>query len=206
MKILLTNDDGIFAEGIHALYRSLASWTSVYVVAPEQERSAMGHAITMHKPLHAKETVFESEASGHAWAVNGTPVDCTKLGIEALLPSRPDLLLSGINRGANLGRDVFYSGTVSAAMEGMFLGVPSIALSYDDGDEEGFAWVADFVSWWLQQPSFVMPPQQILYNINFPSLKKKTPGKMVAVRLGNRHYVNDFHRRLDPRGQEYFWL
>lgn len=205
LDILLTNDDGISALGIQALREILEPIATVYVVAPERERSATGHAITMHKPLHAKEIEYGPNCRG--WRVNGTPADCAKLGIEALLPRKPDLLLSGINHGANLGRDIFYSGTVSAAMEGVFLGVPSIALSLDQGRPTDIPWVAQFVRWWITCSAFVMPPMGILYNVNFPSLRTGLPpSAMVQVRLGHREYSNDFHRRLDPRGQEYFWL
>lgn len=203
MRILLTNDDGIHAAGIGALRRALQNAHDVLVVAPEKEQSAMSHAITMHKPLHARNIDYD-RATG--WSVNGTPADCAKLALEALLEEPPDLLLSGINHGANLGRDVFYSGTVSAAMEGMFLGVPSVALSYNGNDAAGLKWAAEFVAWWIESEHFVRPPHGILYNVNFPNLATGVPSTMVRVPLGKREYNNDFHRRMDPRGKEYYWL
>jgi 5'-nucleotidase len=203
MRILLTNDDGIEAFGLQCLRQVLGSNHDLYIVAPEKEQSAMSHAITMHKPLHAHAVPYP-DAKG--WSVNGTPSDCAKLGIEALLPHRPQLLLSGINQGSNLGRDVFYSGTVSAATEGMFLEVPSIAVSYAGRDEAGLTWAAEFVAWWLTDKSFVPPLAGTFYNVNIPNIKEGLPTTMVRVPLGRREYNNDFHRRVDPRGNEYYWL
>lgn len=205
MRILLTNDDGIGAFGLNALREALEPVADLYVVAPERERSATGHAITMHKPLHPKPVSYAGSGT-HGWRINGTPADCAKLGVEALLPEPPDLLLSGLNHGSNLGRDVFYSGTVSAAMEGMFLGIPSIALSVAGPGEASFLWAAAFVRWWLTGPAFAPPGPGVFYNVNFPDWARGVPSRLSTVRLGQRQYSNDFHRRLDPRGQEYFWL
>ena len=204
MHILISNDDGIQAHGIQTLRRALEGEHTISVVAPERQQSAMGHAITMHKPLYAKSVVYSEKSRG--WRVNGTPADCVKLGVGALLDQPPDLMLSGINHGSNLGRDVFYSGTVSAAMEAMFLGIPAIALSLEDGDNNGFDWAAAFVRWWIAQPGFQLPRPGLIYNVNFPSLGRGIPARMEAVRLGGREYVNDFQRAVDPRGREYFWI
>lgn len=204
MHILISNDDGIQSRGIQTLRRVLEMDHEISVVAPERQQSAMGHAITMHKPLYARPVVYGPHSRG--WRVNGTPADCVKLGLGALLPSLPDLMLSGINHGSNLGQDVFYSGTVSAAMEAMFLGVPAIALSLEDGSGDGFDWVASFVRWWLSQPHFVRPAAGVVYNVNFPSLSRGTPRKLQAVRLGEREYANEFQRSTDPRGHEYYWI
>ncbi|MCL5015815.1 MAG: 5'/3'-nucleotidase SurE [Firmicutes bacterium] len=205
LQILLTNDDGIDAEGLSSLARVLRDGADVYVVSPELERSAMGHAITMHKPLHA-DLVTAFDGAQKAWRINGTPSDCVKLGVEILMPQKPDLVLSGVNHGANLGRDIYYSGTVSAAMEGMFLGVPSIALSYDGQDSEGLKWAAEFTQRWIHSQWFRVPPTGVLYNVNFPALSRGVPSFMRWVRLGRHEYANDFHKRVDPRGREYFWL
>jgi len=126
MKILLTNDDSIRAEGLAALWNALKDIADVAVVAPDRERSATGHGITMDVPLRAEKT---SLFDGQGWMVNGTPADCVKLAVNCLLKEKPDLVIAGINRGPNLGIDVFYSGTVSGAMEGTILGFPSIAVS-----------------------------------------------------------------------------
>ncbi len=205
LQLLLTNDDGIDAQGLCSLAQAMGDTADVFVVSPELERSAMSHAITMHKPLHA-DLVSPFEGARKAWRINGTPSDCVKLGVEILMPSKPDLVLSGVNHGTNLGRDIYYSGTVSAAMEGMFLGIPSIALSYDGLDTEGLKWACDFTHRWIASPRFQIPPSGILYNVNFPSLSRGLPQAMRWVKLGRREYANDFHKRVDPRGREYFWL
>ncbi len=204
MHIFISNDDGIQAKGIQTLRRTLESIAEISVVAPERQRSAMGHAITMHKPLYAKSVVYGPSSRG--WRVNGTPADCVKIGIGALVGSRPDLMLSGINHGSNLGRDVFYSGTVSAAMEAMFLGVPAIALSLEDGDNNGFDWAASFVKWWVSLPTFQLPPPGVVYNVNFPSLRRGVPKALRVVKLGGREYANDFQQAVDPRGRSYYWI
>lgn len=204
MHILLSNDDGIQAEGIQTLRRVLEPIAEVSVSAPDRQRSASGHAITMHKPLYAKHMVYGPHSQG--WKINGTPADCVKLAVGELLSNPPDLMLSGINHGTNLGRDVFYSGTVSAAMEAMFLGVPAIALSLEDGQRNGFEWAARFVRWWIESPGFQMPPPGVVYNVNFPSLARSNPKTLEMVRLGTREYVNDFQRAMDPRGREYYWI
>lgn len=204
MRIFLSNDDGIGARGIQTLRRVLETQHDITLAAPEKQQSAMGHAITMHKPLYAKEIQYGVNSRG--WRINGTPADCVKLGLGALVSEPPDLMLSGINHGSNLGQDVFYSGTVSAAMEAMFLGVPAVALSLEDGEQNGFEWVAQFVRWWIGEPGFQLPAPGVVYNINFPSLSRGLPQKMQAVRLGTREYVNDFQRAQDPRGREYFWI
>jgi len=127
MRILISNDDGIHAEGITELRKTLEELAEIYVVAPDRERSACGHKITMHRPLRVKEITYGPRSRG--WSVDGTPADCVKLALEALLPEPPDLVVSGINYGPNLGTDVLYSGTVSAAIEGSINSIPSIAVS-----------------------------------------------------------------------------
>lgn len=203
MRILVTNDDGIDAAGILALARALVSLGEVMVAAPERERSASGHSITLHKPLHA--FTRDLGPNVRAWAITGTPVDCVKLAVEALLRDPPDLVVSGINNGSNLGRDVFYSGTVSAAIEALFLGIPAIAISLASPDGPGFPWAAAFVKWWLQN-GYEPPPAGVLYNLNLPRLVPRLPTEVRRVKLGKRQYQNEFHRRVDPRGHEYFWL
>lgn len=204
MHILISNDDGIQARGIQALRSALERDHEVSVSAPERQQSAMGHAITMHKPLYATLQVWGPRSRG--WRINGTPADCVKLAVGALLDKKPDLMLSGINDGSNLGRDVFYSGTVSAAMEAMFYGIPAIALSMENAGNDGIKWAAGFVRWWLSSPAFVMPPPGVIYNVNFPNGSGGIPERLVVVPLGTREYANDFQRALDPRGREYFWI
>src|SRR5690606_30813205 len=128
MLILLTNDDGILAPGIHALRQAFEPLAEVILVAPDRERSATGHGITMHKPLRVEQYTF---GRSQGYAVSGTPADCVKLALEQLLPKQPDLVISGINRGANLGTDILYSGTVSGALEAIINGIPAMAVSLD---------------------------------------------------------------------------
>ena len=140
--ILVTNDDGIHAQGLSALAEALESLGEVYVVAPDREQSAVGHALTLHRPLRV------DRVGERRFAVNGTPSDCVNLGVLGLLPEPPVLVVSGINHGSNLGDDVTYSGTVSAAMEGTLLGVPSMAVSQVEGDARGSRWPGGWRSSW----------------------------------------------------------
>lgn len=205
MLILVTNDDGIAAAGIKSLADTLKRIGDVVVVAPERERSAVGHAITMHKPLRAKKIDFFGDEI-LAWAVNGTPADCVKLGIEALMDKKPDLVFSGINRGPNLGTDVLYSGTVSAAIEAVMLGVPSAALSlisYDSGD---YSTASEFALSLADNMYREGVEGNILLNVNIPAVPKSEIKGVRITRLGTRRYKNSFESRLDPRGEEYFWM
>ncbi|CAB1128741.1 5'-nucleotidase SurE [Candidatus Hydrogenisulfobacillus filiaventi] len=206
LSVLITNDDGADAEGIRTLAEELDrdARFRVMVVAPSEERSASGHAITMHRPLRAAEEHLPSGAP--LWRIDGTPADCVKLALEVLMPQPPDLVISGINHGLNLGRDVFYSGTVSAAIEGMFSGIPSLAVSLEAPDPVGFRWTAAFLHWWVLSPQFIPPPREVLYNINVPDVRQGEPEAMVTVPLGRREYDNEFRRQVDARGQVYFWL
>lgn len=207
--LLLTNDDGIYAEGIQGLARVLLDQGKPYrlsLVAPDRERSAMGHAITMHKPLRVEEIAFFDNPDLQGWAVNGTPSDCVKLALEALLQSPPDLLISGVNRGSNLGTDVLYSGTVSAAVEGLLTEIPSVAVSLTgQGNPSGFDYAARFTAGLI--PHLLTDPfwKSTLLNINVPSSVKTIRGAR-ATRLGSRKYRNAFEKRFDPRGMCYYWL
>ncbi len=200
MLILLSNDDGIQATGLNVLRQALAPLGEIYVVAPERERSGIGHGITVHKPLRLKEVRYPDGSSG--WSVNGTPADCVKLAVEALLPAMPDIVVSGINQGPNLGTDVIYSGTVSAAIEGMINGFPSLAISLATYEHDDFTYAASFAARLI--PLLVKnAPVKTVINVNVP------PGKPVGVkvtRLANRRYVNIVHKRVDPRGRPYYWM
>lgn len=204
MKILLTNDDGLYAPGINCLFNVLKEKHTVYAVAPEREMSATGHAITLHKPLRVKEVELEA---GMGQAVNGTPSDCVKLALEAILPSPPDLVISGINRGPNLGNDVFYSGTVSAAVEGYFLGFPALAVSLViKNDSVDFDFGARYIDDLLSRHGKKIINSRYLLNINFP------PGGREEIRgtkitcLSKRNFSNIFDQRIDPRGEKYYWM
>lgn len=202
MRVLLTNDDGVQADGLLTLREVLLAETSwqVEVVAPERERSAIGHAITLHKPLQVR--VLEQGERGTVRSVNGTPADCAKLGIKALLEATPDLLISGINRGANLGNDVFYSGTVSAALEGALLGVPSLAVSLVAEDPASYRPAAEALLPLFRAVVRSGLPQRSFLNVNLP----ERPGHFRLTRLAHREWEDAFEQRLDPRGRPYFWM
>lgn len=205
MRIVLTNDDGIYSDGIRALIRRLEEEHEVYVFAPDRERSATGHAITLHHPLRAEKVHFR-DAQADCWAIDGTPADCVKLGIEGILQEQPDLVISGINKGANLGTDVLYSGTVSAALEAILSGVPALAVSLAAHEGWDFTFAADFTAQmidWLSGHPFRRPT---LLNINIPSLPKEEITGAAITKLGRRSYTNTFERRTDPRGRVYYWL
>ncbi|MFO7245779.1 MAG: 5'/3'-nucleotidase SurE [Thermaerobacter sp.] len=207
MRILLTNDDGVHAEGIQALRRALEKVPGIelYVVAPERERSASSHAITLHKPLYVSRVQMEG-ARSPMWAVSGTPADCTKIAVSALLDHRPDLVISGINRGPNLGTDVLYSGTVSAAIEAVIAGIPAVAVSlvaYGDADFEPAArFMALLVSTIVRQGN----PGFTLLNVNIPALDLDQMAGVAVTRLSRRRYSDSFVQRTDPRGRTYYWL
>jgi 5'-nucleotidase len=205
LKILLTNDDGFHADGLQTLYRELAKLHEVTVVAPDRERSAVGHGITMHQPLRV--TPLSGAEHRKAWMVDGTPADCVKIALETLSDGQPpDLILSGINRGPNLGGDVLYSGTVSAALEGSIYQIPSIALSLSGFSEHmGFEKAALFTFRNLER-LFPLSKESVL-NINFPSLREAEEYQGVKfTRLGRRVYRNVFEERRDPRGRIYYWM
>lgn len=208
IKILVTNDDGIHAEGIQRLSQVLfeSGACSLTIIAPDHERSAVGHAITMHRPLRVEPAHFLHNPALIGWAVNGTPSDCVKLAVEALLEEKPDMIISGINRGSNLGTDVLYSGTVSAAVEGIILGIPSVAVSLTgEGSSEDFAFAAEFVRDFIPHLCEEGLPAGTLLNINVPSGRGAIKGTRVT-RLGTMRYRNSFDRRTDPRGMSYYWL
>ncbi len=207
--ILITNDDGINAEGIQKLGQVLSENKNMYrlsVIAPERERSAIGHAITMHKPLRVVEVNFLQKPALTGLSVNGTPSDCVKLAVEAILDDVPDLVISGINRGSNLGTDVLYSGTVSAALEGLLLGIPSVAISLTgNGDSNSFDYAARLISNLIPELLEGSIDASTLININVPVDVKNIKGVRIT-KLGNRRYRNAFEKRTDPRGMNYYWL
>jgi 5'-nucleotidase len=215
LHILLTNDDGFYAEGLQTLYSYLKTTTRVTIIAPDHERSAVSHGITMHQPLRA----FPVDMDGlKHWMINGTPADCVKLGLEHLLRSDPPaLIISGINRGSNLGSDVLYSGTVSGAIEGALHHIPSIAASLVVFGKADFNHAASFIGenlLKLQKLSF-----RATLNLNFPATGQATETVDPAsnqrlnpfngikyTKLGIRLYQNVFEERIDPRGQAYYWM
>ena len=211
MKILLSNDDGILANGIHALIEALAAaGHEVYVVAPDRERSAAGHSLTLHTPLRVEELDETRSGAKRTWVINGTPGDCVKLGINAILSEeeQPDFVISGINHGPNLGSDILYSGTVSCAMEGAMLGVPSIAVSLASMhyDYDDFKYAAKFIAKLLQQlQDFKFPPKMLL-NVNVPSLDADDIAGVAITELGKKMFTDNYEKRIDPRGKVYYWM
>lgn len=205
MRILVTNDDGIYAEGIYRLALALSSIGDVLIVAPDRQRSATGHAITVHKPLRAEKVKF-FDTDFTAWAVNGTPSDCVKLAIEALIKEEVDMVFSGINLGPNLGTDVLYSGTVSAAIEGAILGYPSVAVSLAAFKELNYDAAAQFSCILAKKIMQHGLPLDTLLNVNVPNCSYEEIKRIDITTLGVRKYKNAFVERTDPRGQTYYWL
>jgi len=205
MRVLLTNDDGIASPGLRALAEVFAPEHETVVVAPEHERSATGHAVTLHKPLRAR-PVFGYPQGVVAWATNGTPADCVILGVLELVDHRPDVVVSGINMGANLGRDLTYSGTVSGAMEGAILGIPSIAISVAAFEDVRFDIAARFAARLARRCVDGPLPDDTLLNVNVPNLPVDQLKGVALTRQGARRYLSSLERRTDPRGQTYYWL
>lgn len=200
MRFLISNDDGIRATGIAVLERAMQDLGAIDVVAPDRERSASGHSLTLEHPLRA------ARLDAHHWAVTGTPTDSVLLAIETLLPERPDWVVSGINHGPNMGEDVTYSGTVAAAMEGAILGIPSIAVSLAGrGDllfDETVATVRNLLE---KLVHFQLGKNQLL-NINLPNLPADQVRGVRITRLGSRQYHDSVVVRQDPRGRDYYWI
>ncbi|HXJ79266.1 MAG TPA: 5'/3'-nucleotidase SurE [Candidatus Methylomirabilis sp.] len=195
--ILVTNDDGIHAAGLAALAGALESVGEVYVVAPDREQSAVGHALTLHRPLRV------DRLGERRFAVNGTPSDCVNLGVLGLLPETPVLVASGVNHGSNLGDDVTYSGTVSAAMEGTLLGVPSMAVSQVDGEAEGFEGAGRIAQLVAARVLVEGLPAKTLLNVNIP---RGDVHGVRMTRLGHRVYREKVVQEVDPRGRPYYWI
>lgn len=205
MRILVSNDDGIFAPGIKALAETLATEHEVYVVAPDRERSANGHALTLHKPLRAEEVEIFKGVKG-AWQVNGTPSDCVKLAVGAMFDFMPDAVVSGINRGQNMGTDVMYSGTVSAAMEGNILGIQSIAVSLASFSDIHYQTAADFALLLTREMEKNKLPTKTLLNVNVPAVPNEELKGAKITKLGVHRYIDVFEKRTDLRGKHYYWF
>ena len=197
---MVTNDDGVHSPGIIALYKAMKGLGDVYIVAPDRERSAAGHSLTLHRPLKAE------EIREHVFSVNGTPTDCVTLGINKLLPRKPDLVVSGINRGANLGDDITYSGTVSAAIEGTIFGIPSIAFSLISDKHYHYETATFFTK---RIASYVLEhslPFDTLLNVNFPNISKGEIRGIKLTRQGKRIYENSIQETFNPWGEKYYWI
>ncbi|MBN1163478.1 MAG: 5'/3'-nucleotidase SurE [Candidatus Krumholzibacteriota bacterium] len=200
MTILVTNDDGIRAEGIKALTGKLERLGRIITVAPENEQSATSHAITLDKPLRI--TNYSRNRTG----VHGTPTDCLLLGIHGILGYKPDLVVSGINHGPNMGEDVTYSGTVAAAIEGYILGIPSIAVSLTSWEPVDFSAAADISAFLAEKMLDSAFPKPSLWNVNIPPLPADKIRGIKITKLGSRIYNDIITKHVDPRGKDCFWI
>jgi 5'-nucleotidase len=201
MLILCTNDDGYLARGLKVLADAARPLGEVHVVAPDREQSATSHSLTMHVPIRAR-SVGENTHS-----VSGTPTDCVFLAVQELLPRRPDFVLSGVNHGMNMGEDVLYSGTVSAAMEATVFGVPAVAISYAGRDPEHLEGYGALLTRLL--PQLVRPgafPRETLLNVNLPPIHPTQVKGVKVTRLGRRVFSDSFMKGADPSGRPYYWI
>ena len=203
-SILISNDDGIDAPGLDALVRELRKISTVTVVAPDKQRSAVGNAITMNYPLRVKK--YYKDRSFFGYAVEGTPADCVKLAIRCLMKSPPDLLVSGVNHGANTAVNIIYSGTVSAATEGVLLDVPSIAVSLTTYAEADFKPAARFARRLALHVLRTGLPAGTLLNVNVPPVKSSMIRGVKITRQGNSRWNDTFDVRVDPNNNTYYWL
>ena len=215
MRILLTNDDGIYAKGMHSLYLELADKHHVVIVAPESEQSAVGHALTLYNPLRVKKIKRNGEFYGYG--VNGTPADCVKIAFHEIMESSPDMVISGINLGPNVGINVLYSGTVSAATEGAILGIPSIAVSLNTYKDPDFSFASSFTKRLVDlihknvkgsDPTgsvCLRPGLTPLLNVNIPAVKREMIRGIAITRQGISRFVERFEKRIDPRDNTYYW-
>jgi 5'-nucleotidase len=205
MNILVTNDDGIDAPGIEALIGAMARLGSVMVVAPDRQQSAVGHALTVASPLRA--TPVHREGCAVAYAINGTPADCVKLGVSTLLPVRPDIVVSGINHGSNTSVNAIYSGTVSAATEGTLMGIPSMAVSLATFDHRADMALAAEVAFDVASRLIDLGlPKGTLLNVNVPPVDRAQFKGLKVTRQGHNEWRDGYETRRDPQGRPYYWL
>jgi len=204
LRILISNDDGIDAPGIYALVQELKKIGSVTVVAPDKQQSAVGHAITMNYPLRVKKFYKNGKLFGHA--VEGTPADAVKFAVRALLKKMPDILVSGINHGSNTAISIIYSGTVSAALEGTILGIPSIAFSLTTFGPADFRYAAKFARRLTKLVAQEGLPKGTVLNVNIPPVKEKEIRGIAITRQGKSVWYDHFDARRDPGNKEYYWL
>ena len=203
-KILVTNDDGIFAPGIYALWEAMQEIGDVTIVAPDSEKSAVGHAITITDPIRVEKIQRKNGFKG--FAVKGTPADCVKIAGRSLMKSPPDIVVSGINSGANVGSNIIYSGTVSAATEGTILGIPSVAISLNSikgGDMTASQKVAMTVVKKVLENGL---PSGILLNVNVPNISEEAIKGYRITKQGKLVFKDRFEKREDPRGKFYYWM
>ncbi|KAB2313442.1 5'/3'-nucleotidase SurE [Betaproteobacteria bacterium SCN2] len=200
MRILLSNDDGYFAPGLAALAKALEPLADVTVVAPERDRSGASNSLTLDRPL-----MLRQAPSGY-YFVNGTPTDCVHLAVTGMLDHLPDMVISGINHGANMGDDTIYSGTVAAATEGFLLGIPSIAVSLVGHHGAHFSTAAGVVAELVRRYQKNPWQQATLLNVNVPDLPQNEIGALAITRLGKRHKAEPVLKSVNPRGQTVYWV
>ena len=203
-SILITNDDGIYAPGILQLYKSLKEIGTVTVVAPLIEKSAVGHAITISDPLRVIEV--ERDGAFFGYAVNGTPADCVKLGIQCIIKDKPDLVVSGINLGPNTATNIIYSGTVSAAAEAVIIGIPAMAVSLTSFTSKDFSYAGKIA---FQIANEILKnglPEETLINVNVPAVPENEINDIIVTRQGKGRYQEAFDKRTDPNNRTYYWL
>lgn len=204
MKVLLANDDGVTAPGIRALYHVLRDEFTTTIIAPLEERSTTGHSLSLDKPLRLE------RLEENIYGCSGFPADCVLMGLgHVLKDNRPDVVVSGINRGANLGQDLYYSGTIAAAREAAFHKTPAIAVSLVFGkvnEKHHYETAAMFIKWCLEENLHKVCPPMTLLNINVPDLPLKEIRGVRASEIGFRRYSEEIHARMDTRGREYFWI
>ncbi len=200
-RILISNDDGINSEGIHKLHETLKKLGEVYVVAPDRDQSAVSHSLSLFRPLRLE------KISQFVYSVDGTPTDCVNLAINGILrDKKPDLVVSGINKGENLGDDITYSGTVSAAMEGTLLGIPSIAISITGREDFNFDYAlhhTDLIAKYVLEKGL---PKDTLLNVNIPNVPANEIRGIMITKQGKRLYDEPIVEKVDPRGKKYYWI
>ena len=204
MKILITNDDGIFSSGLYALWEVAKEFGSVYVVAPHSQQSAAGHRITISKPIFVEKVKRRNGFEGTS--VAGSPVDCVKFGLKKILKNNPDLILSGINLGSNLGNNIIYSGTVAAAIEGAMQNIPSIAFSIDSFNPKNFDTSKGIIRQIINLAVENRITKNFIWNVNIPNCGIDQLKGIKVASQGNQYFNDDFDIRLDPKGNEYYWM
>lgn len=202
--IIISNDDGFNAKGIRALRNEISKVADVIMVAPETEQSAVGHAITLSSPLKVRKVVEQGEFLGYA--VNGTPADCIKIAVTVLLEEPPELVISGINQGGNMGTCVIYSGTVSAATEAATMGIPAMAISLDSFESHDFSVAAAFAKKIFPTVIKNGLPEGVSLNINVPAVPASEIKGAVVTRQGKSRVIETFDKRTDPRNNTYYWM
>lgn len=201
VRLLCTNDDGIYAGGLKVLTQAARQIGDVSIVAPDRQQSASSHSLTLHRPLRA------TQVDVSTYTIDGTPTDCVLVAVNMLLEQPPDFVLSGVNHGPNMGEDVLYSGTVAAAMEGTILGIPAVAISFVGESEERLddyePVVREILHLLIRRERF---PEETFFNVNIPDVPAGEIRGIQVTSLGRRVYADSLTRRLDPRGREYFWI